>query len=163
MLVELAYTAVAFGAASYTLRRWPLLLHSRKPHHPTWCGRVWSIGHRGGRTRTPENTLAGFKRSIGKVDAIELDVWLTKDGEVAVLHDGTLERVTGLRGHISGLDSKQLPAVQQQASDGHAQGEGQPQIPEAERRIPLLKEVLVLVRDAKQVCHVRSCYWPLGC
>jgi hypothetical protein len=47
----------ACAALSYALRRWPRLLHVRKPAHPYWPG-VRGIAHRGGRVKTPENTLA---------------------------------------------------------------------------------------------------------
>lgn len=45
-------------------------------------------GHRGARGRRPENTLAGFEYAIALgVDAIELDVVLTRDGETVAMHD----------------------------------------------------------------------------
>lgn len=42
---------------------------------------------------------------------IELDVWLTKDNQIAVLHDGELERTTGVKGHINAFAYKDLPAL----------------------------------------------------
>ena len=54
-----------------------------------------AIAHRGGSRLRPENTIAAFDHaaSLG-VDAIELDVHLSKDGAVVVIHDPTLERTT---------------------------------------------------------------------
>ena len=48
-------------------------------------------GHRGARARCPENTVQGFEYAIGiGVDAIELDVGLTRDGALVVIHDAHL-------------------------------------------------------------------------
>ncbi len=60
------------------------------------------IAHRGGSRLAPENTLAAFggAAQLG-ADAIELDVRLTKDGEVVVFHDATTERITGLAGAVA--------------------------------------------------------------
>ncbi|HEY7388083.1 MAG TPA: glycerophosphodiester phosphodiesterase family protein [Bryobacteraceae bacterium] len=57
-------------------------------------------GHRGAKARMPENTLPGFEYAIRiGVDAIELDVVVTQDGELVVSHDPILER-----GHAPTLD-----------------------------------------------------------
>lgn len=49
------------------------------------------IGHRGARGLAPENTLAGFAAALAAgVNGIELDVGVTRDGEIAVLHDRRL-------------------------------------------------------------------------
>ena len=49
------------------------------------------IGHRGAKGYKPENTLASFAKAIElNVDAIELDVHLSSDGEIMVIHDETL-------------------------------------------------------------------------
>jgi glycerophosphoryl diester phosphodiesterase len=54
------------------------------------------MGHRGAAESAPENTLAAFKRAkaLG-APWIELDIQLTIDGQCAVFHDETLERITG--------------------------------------------------------------------
>ena len=60
------------------------------------------IAHRGASGRAPENTLAAFKRAIEfGVDAVELDLHGTADGEIVVIHDSTLDRTTDLHGHIN--------------------------------------------------------------
>ncbi|MGC8536131.1 MAG: glycerophosphodiester phosphodiesterase family protein [Rhizomicrobium sp.] len=49
---------------------------------------VWNIAHRGGAALLPENTLAAFKAARAQgCDGIELDVQLSRDGEVVVVHD----------------------------------------------------------------------------
>ncbi|MGE4397387.1 MAG: glycerophosphodiester phosphodiesterase [Sulfurimonas sp.] len=50
--------------------------------------------HRGARSIAPENTLSSLKKSIGKCDFVEIDVQLSKDGAVIVMHDDTLQRTT---------------------------------------------------------------------
>lgn len=62
---------------------------------------LW-IAHRGASTEAPENTLPAFQIAIeAKMDMIELDVQLTKDGQLVVLHDASLERTTTGRGLVS--------------------------------------------------------------
>ena len=47
------------------------------------------IAHRGASHDAPENTLAAFKLGWAqRADAVELDIWLTKDGKIIVCHDG---------------------------------------------------------------------------
>lgn len=57
------------------------------------------IGHRGARGEAPENTLAGFQIACDSgVQGIELDVRLSSDGHLIVLHDKDLQRTTGQKG-----------------------------------------------------------------
>lgn len=59
------------------------------------------IGHRGAAGEAPENTLASFALALSQgAQAIELDVHITKDGEIVVCHDGTLDRTTNGSGLI---------------------------------------------------------------
>lgn len=59
------------------------------------------IAHRGYSSEFPENTLAAFEGAceIG-VDYIEMDVQCTKDGELVLFHDTTLNRTTGVEGNV---------------------------------------------------------------
>jgi glycerophosphoryl diester phosphodiesterase len=67
------------------------------------------IGHRGAAGYAPENTMVSFERgmSLG-VDAIELDIHPTRDGELVVIHDPTLERTTNGQGFVSAHTLEQL-------------------------------------------------------
>jgi glycerophosphoryl diester phosphodiesterase len=57
------------------------------------------IGHRGARGYEPENTLIAFQKAIDlQVDLIELDVHLSADGELMVIHDETIDRTTNGKG-----------------------------------------------------------------
>ena len=67
------------------------------------------IGHRGAKGIAPENSLSGFKKAVELgIDGIELDVHLTKDGELVVIHDMDLQRLAGLRIPIKQLTFKEL-------------------------------------------------------
>ncbi len=60
------------------------------------------IAHRGASAEAPENTLAAFQRALAlKVDGIELDVQLTRDGVPVVFHDASLHRLTGETGRLT--------------------------------------------------------------
>ncbi|MGC8570537.1 MAG: glycerophosphodiester phosphodiesterase [Caldivirga sp.] len=62
---------------------------------------VLVIGHRGARCCAPENTIPSFKLAIETgVNGVELDVHMTKDGEVVVIHDDTLDRTTTGSGYV---------------------------------------------------------------
>ena len=59
------------------------------------------IAHRGASGSAPENTLAAFKKALDiGVDAVELDLHGTKDGEIVAIHDATLDRTTNLSGPV---------------------------------------------------------------
>ncbi len=70
------------------------------------------FAHRGGAALAPENTLAAFDVAarLG-ADAIELDVQLTKDGELVVFHDTTTERITGVGGSVAERTIAQLHSL----------------------------------------------------
>lgn len=56
------------------------------------------VGHRGYPARFPENTLASFEGAMqAGCDMIELDVTLTRDRQMVVIHDDTLDRTTSAR------------------------------------------------------------------
>src|SRR5262252_4414077 len=67
------------------------------------------FAHRGGAALAPENTLAAFDRGLALgADGLELDVHLSRDGEVVVVHDGTLDRTTDLTGPVSARSADEL-------------------------------------------------------
>ena len=67
------------------------------------------IGHRGARNEAPENTLAGFEhlRKLN-IHHVELDVRLSKDKKLMVLHDETVNRTTDKKGKIEQLTAADL-------------------------------------------------------
>lgn len=94
------------------------------------------IGHRGARGYEPENTLIGFQKAIDlHVDRIELDIHLSNDGEIMVIHDETLERTTNGKGLVNQFSLPQLKRLKADKSQA----------------IPTLTEVLDLIN---QKCDV---------
>lgn len=62
------------------------------------------IGHRGAMGLEPENTLRSFRRAEAEgADLIELDLWLSKDGHLVILHDENVDRTTNGSGPVSGM------------------------------------------------------------
>lgn len=59
-------------------------------------------GHRGARGEAPENTLASFRQALAAgVTRVELDLHLSADKQLMVIHDPTLKRTTGLSGKVN--------------------------------------------------------------
>ncbi|WXL27378.1 glycerophosphodiester phosphodiesterase [Ectopseudomonas mendocina] len=66
-------------------------------------------GHRGAKGEVPENTLASFQQCLQHgVRRCELDLHLSRDGELMVIHDPTLKRTTGRRGKVVEHDADEL-------------------------------------------------------
>ena len=67
------------------------------------------ISHRGAAGLAPENTLASIKKSMAlKVDKIEIDVHLTKDGHLVVIHDKKINRTTNGKGKVGDMTLEEL-------------------------------------------------------
>ena len=70
------------------------------------------IGHRGAKGYVAENTLVSFAKAIElNVDAIELDVHLSSDGEVMVIHDKTINRTTEATGFVKDYSASELKKI----------------------------------------------------
>lgn len=69
---------------------------------------VLSIAHRGNALYAPENTLAAFLAAEGKADWVETDIRVSRDGELVVMHDATVDRTTDGTGSIAALTFDQL-------------------------------------------------------
>ncbi|WNQ10261.1 glycerophosphodiester phosphodiesterase [Paenibacillus aurantius] len=94
------------------------------------------IAHRGAAGEAPENTLASFKLALEQgCDGFELDVHLSKDGQIVVIHDPTIKRTTNGQGAVASLTLEELRQVDAGSWYGEAfTGE----------RIPTLEEVFDL-------------------
>lgn len=94
----------------------------------------WVVAHRGGAKLAPENSMQAFRDAIRLgVDAIELDVHLSSDGELVVNHDDTLDRTYGRPGVVREMTAAQL----QQAG------------------VPLLREVLALKGPVRWIVEIK--------
>ncbi len=113
------------------------------------------FGHRGAAGVTPENTLPSFARAEADgVDVLELDVHATRDGEVIVLHDPTLERTTDGAGPVAALtftELARLDAGYRFTRDGRAfpfRGQG--------IRVPRLADLLRAFPDMPLNIEIKS-------
>ncbi|CAN5525506.1 glycerophosphodiester phosphodiesterase [soil metagenome] len=69
------------------------------------------VGHRGAAAYKPENTLPAFEEGIACLaSAVECDVYTSKDGELMVMHDATLDRTTKLKGKVMETDAATMKA-----------------------------------------------------
>lgn len=108
------------------------------------------MGHRGGRNEAPENTLKGFRHALDcGIEIIELDIHLSSDGHLMVIHDDTLERTTNGKGRINDFTCAQL----QELDAG--EGEKVPTLPESLDLILSHQcEVQVEIKDGKTLSHL---------
>ena len=93
-----------------------------------------NFAHRGLHKRdksVPENSLPAFERAAREGYGIELDVQLSKDGQVVVFHDDTLDRVCGVHGRVDAFDYSELKKMR---------------LCGTEETIPLFTEVLKVIR-----------------
>jgi glycerophosphoryl diester phosphodiesterase len=106
------------------------------------------VAHRGASRQAPENTMEAFRLAVeAGADAIELDVHLTADGQLAVIHDETLERTTDHTGRIADQTMDQIREADAGATFSRPDDSG---FPFADRglRVPTLPEVLEWLPDA---------------
>lgn len=67
------------------------------------------MGHRGARAYEPENTLRSVRRALDMgVQAVEIDVHLSRDGRLVVIHDATVDRTTNGQGRVADLNWAEL-------------------------------------------------------
>lgn len=99
-------------------------------------------GHRGAAGLRPENTLAGFHLAIALgCPWVECDVHATRDGQVVVIHDATLERTTNGAGNVSDHTLAELRRLD--AGGGQC--------------VPTLDEVLAVVKGrARFLCEIKD-------
>lgn len=105
------------------------------------------VAHRGAAAQAPENTMEAFRLGVeAGADAIELDVHLTADGQLAVIHDETLERTTDRTGRVAELTMAQVREADAGATFTRPDDSG---FPFAERglTVPTLPEVLAWLPD----------------
>ena len=125
--ITLLVLAALFLLALFLL--WPG--HPSREKAAPFAGRNYA--HRGLHSRdksVPENSLAAFRLAAEAGYGIELDIQLSKDGEVVVFHDDTLDRVCGVHGRVDAFTLAELRAMRLCGTD---------------EQIPLLTEVFAAV------------------
>lgn len=97
------------------------------------------LGHRGAMGLAPENTIAGIKEAIKcNADLVEIDVQLSKDRKVVVIHDPTFDRTTTGSGYVAEITSSQIKKFDAGVKfDKKFKGE----------KVPFLEEVIQFLLD----------------
>ena len=116
----------------YVVLLWFIALRGRKGHEAWDTLRRYRYAHRGlhdSAAGIPENSLAAFRRAAEHGYGAELDVHLTKDGRLAVIHDDSLLRTAGADVKASDLTAEELAQYRLEGTD---------------EKIPFLEEVLPL-------------------
>lgn len=89
------------------------------------------VAHRGGAAAWPENSLTAFRNAMALgARVLELDVHLTADGEVAVIHDPTLDRTTTASGAVARCTAADLRRARLRGRDGALSDDCVPTLPE---------------------------------
>lgn len=105
--------------------------------------KIWA--HRGASAYAPENTLASFRKAIEmNADGIELDVHLSKDGELMVGHDERIDRCSNGRGEIQDMTCAELKSYDYSYRFPEYKGE----------TMPTLREVYELIAPTRLTVNV---------
>ncbi|MFW6148609.1 MAG: glycerophosphodiester phosphodiesterase [Atribacterota bacterium] len=102
---------------------------------------IYILGHRGASGTAPENTESAFKKALQNgADGVELDIHLTKDKELVVIHDERVDRTTNGTGYVKDLTLREIKKLD-------AGSYFSPQF--ARERILTLGEALEIINDCK--------------
>lgn len=113
-----------------------------RPGRPYLAGAPMLVAHRGGAGLAPENTLAAFRSAVEDwgADMLELDVRLTADGHVVVIHDATVDRTTDGSGAVAELTLDELRRLD--AGYRFVDGEGRTSFRDKGVTVPTLEELM---------------------
>ncbi len=120
-----------------------------------------NLAHRGGAALAPENTMLAFQNALAVgADVLELDVRASRDGELVVIHDETVDRTTDGSGKVAEMTLAQLQALdagyRYSPDNGHSfpyRGRG--------IKIPTLREVLTAFPDARVNIEIKQATPPI--
>ena len=118
------------------------------------------IAHRGDLTAAPENTLPAFQRAWqAGADGVELDVRVTRDGQLVVFHDRTVERTSNGCGPVDGFTLTEIQSLDVGSWFGPAFiGETAPALDDVFESLPkdylINVEMKVVIKGMKQIAHL---------
>jgi glycerophosphoryl diester phosphodiesterase len=108
--------------------------------------RTLIVAHRGASADAPENTMEAYRLAVEQgADAIELDVHLSQDGQVVVIHDETVDRTTDGAGGVAGFNVDGLRAFD--AGAQFAGTDGSYPFRDKGLQVPTLREVVEWLPD----------------
>ena len=150
--LAVAVAAILAAALAYAaLTTLPMSVHSF-----TETDRKLVIAHRGGAGQWPENTLFAFRNAIeAGADALEFDVHATRDGELVVMHDATVDRTTDGSGRVDEMTWKalrELDAGYRWTPDGGASYPYRGM----DLKAPALEEVLSAFPDTRMIIELKD-------
>ncbi len=110
------------------------------------------IAHRGASSEAPENTLAAFRLGWQQTEAVENDIYLSKDGRIVVIHDGDTKRVAGVEKKVEDQTLAELKALDVgRWKDPKWAGERIPTLEEVLAAMPPNKWILVEIKCGPQI------------
>lgn len=114
------------------------------------------FAHRGASLTHPENTISAFREALAQgVQGIELDIWETKDRELVIMHDKTLDRTTNGRGYISHHTLRQIRTLDAGSwKDTKFRSEKVPTLQEALSMMPPTVMLNLHIKDRRVVMKV---------
>ena len=118
-------------------------LHEKGPHKYAMI-----IAHRGDWRYAPENSIRGFENCIKtEFDAIEVDVRMTKDSVLVIMHDETINRTTTGRGKVSDLTLAEIKEYKLKTPTNYV----------SDQRVPTFEEVLELSKGKILIYVDKEC------
>ena len=141
-----------------TIRHFGFQVERKAPNHPFKIKRdsIEMIAHRGGALEAPENTLIAFEGAL-KVSThfiLEMDIHLTKDEHLAVIHDDTVDRTTNGKGAVSEMTLEELQKLD---AGWHYQNDKEEYIYRSQGiQIPSLRQVLERYPRQRMIIELKS-------
>ena len=118
-------------------------------------GELVVVAHRGGAGMAPENSLTCIRKGLESgADMIEIDIHLTKDGEIVVCHDKEIDRTTNGKGRIADMTLEELREYRIVDKDGNATDDVLPTLGEVLEVVDGRAGLLVEIKrgsDAEQI------------
>ncbi|MBV9471230.1 MAG: glycerophosphodiester phosphodiesterase [Abitibacteriaceae bacterium] len=133
-----------------------LIPHPSSPHLSM---EIWA--HRGASDEAPENTLASIERGWPQADGVEIDVHLSRDGAIVVLHDDNTKRVAGVDKKVA----EQTLAELRQLDAGRWKqesfaGESIPTLDEVVATMPPQKRLIIEIKCGPEI--IPALQRPMG-
>ncbi|WP_324749424.1 glycerophosphodiester phosphodiesterase family protein [Sphingomonas sp. LY54] len=131
----LAFAAPAAGAPTPRIAALAATLHDASPGAP-----VMVIAHRGCWKNAPENSIAAIEACIRiGIDMVEIDVRRTRDGQLVLMHDPTVNRTTDGIGAVAAMDGAAVRRLRLRRQGGRG-------TPVTAHTVPTLEEALLAAR-----------------
>jgi glycerophosphoryl diester phosphodiesterase len=126
-----------------------LMLKSQdRPALPVPRHKIIVIAHRGDHVEVPENTLAAYEKAIQHgADFTEIDLRTTNDGELVIMHDASVDRMTNGKGKIKDLTFKEIKELK--VTDKNKPGSKEYNIPSFQEVLDVCKGKIGIYLDFK--------------